>query len=203
MRRLKKYTRSAGRWQAFVAIGAALALALALSACGSSGSASTTAAAEEPTTSAAETTTEEGTTEEGAAEGVTPAEAEESGEESESQSSGVEQVKLVVKSDEEKGKKGPDGNWHDAFLPADFSVKAGATVHVTVYNYDDSAHSFTSEELGTNVVITGGDENQPSKTTFTFHAPSKAGSYEWHCAVPCDEWAMVHFGYMKGHVKVT
>ncbi len=115
---------------------------------------------------------------------------------------GAESVKLVVKSDEEHAKKGPEGTWHDAFLPADFSVKAGATVKVTVYNYDEGAHSFTSPELGTNVTIPPGSEQKPSKTTFTFKAPQKAGSYEWYCVMPCDPWAMTHLGYMKGDVKV-
>ena len=44
----------------------------------------------------------------------------------------VEDVKILVKSDEEQGKLGPEGTWHDAFLPADFSVKAGSVVRVTV-----------------------------------------------------------------------
>ncbi len=114
-----------------------------------------------------------------------------------------ESVKLVIKSDEEHGKKGSDGNWHDAFLPADFSVKAGETVRVTVFNYDDMPHSFTSAQLGTNATIPGGSEDKPSETTFTFHAPQKAGSYEWYCAIPCDPWAMAHDGFMKGHVTVT
>ncbi|MFN8164119.1 MAG: cupredoxin domain-containing protein [Solirubrobacterales bacterium] len=115
----------------------------------------------------------------------------------------AESVKLVIKTDEQKGKLGPDGNWHDAFLPADLSVKAGATVHVTVYNYDDAPHTFTADQLGTNVVIPGASEGKPSKATFTFHAPSKAGSYEWYCAMPCDPWAMSHDGYMRGRVTVT
>ncbi len=114
-----------------------------------------------------------------------------------------ESVKLVVKSDEEKGRMGSDGNWHDAFLPADFSVKAGATVKVTVYNYDDMPHSFTSPELGTNATIPGGSEDKPGEVTFTFQAPQKAGSYEWYCSLPCDPWAMNHYGFMRGHVTVT
>lgn len=117
--------------------------------------------------------------------------------------SSSESVKLVIKSDEEKGKKGSDGAWHDAFLPADFSVSAGATVSVTVYNYDDMPHSFTSDGLGTNVTIPGGSEEKPSETTFTFHAPQKAGSYDWYCAMPCDPWAMSHDGFMRGRVTVT
>ncbi|HET9152513.1 MAG TPA: cupredoxin domain-containing protein [Solirubrobacterales bacterium] len=115
----------------------------------------------------------------------------------------AESVKLVIKSDEEHGKQDPAGTWHDAYLPADFSVKAGATVRVTVYNYDDMPHTFTAMGLGTNVEIAAGSENKPSRTTFTFHAPQKAGSYEWFCALPCDPWAMTHFGFMKGHVTVT
>jgi plastocyanin len=119
------------------------------------------------------------------------------------QTQGAENVKLVIKSDEEKGKKGPEGTWHDAYLPADFSVKAGATVHVTVYNYDEGPHSFTAAQLGTNATIAAGTEDKPSKTTFTFTAPQKAGSYEWFCAMPCDPWAMSHEGFMKGRVTVT
>lgn len=116
---------------------------------------------------------------------------------------GDESVKLTIKSDEEHGKKGSDGNWHDAFLPADFTVSAGATVRVTVYNYDDMPHSFTAGQLGTDVTIPGGSEDKPSVTTFTFRAPQQAGSYEWYCAMPCDPWAMDHDGYMRGRVTVT
>jgi plastocyanin len=116
---------------------------------------------------------------------------------------GAEVVKLTVKSDEQHAKKGPDGNWHDAFLPADFSVEAGDTVHVTVVNYDDMPHSFTSPELGVNQKIAAGSEEKPVKTTFTFTAPRKAGSYEWFCALPCDPWAMNHLGYMRGNVTVA
>jgi plastocyanin len=115
----------------------------------------------------------------------------------------AENVKLVIKSDEEQGKMGPDGAWHDAYLPADFSVKAGATVKVTIYNYDDMPHTFTAPGLEANVEVPAGEEGKPSKTTFTFHAPQKAGSYEWFCALPCDPFSMTHFGYMKGHVTVT
>jgi plastocyanin len=114
-----------------------------------------------------------------------------------------ESLKLVVKSDEEKGKKGSDGNYHDAFLPADFSVKSGATVRVTVYNYDDMPHTFTATELGVNANVPAGAEDKPSKVTFSFQAPQEAGSYEWFCALPCDPWSMTHYGFMKGHVKVT
>jgi plastocyanin len=115
----------------------------------------------------------------------------------------VENVKLVVKSDEEHGKKGPEGTWHDAFLPADFSVKPGSVVHVTVYNYDEGEHSFTSSSLGTNVTIAAGSEAEPAVTTFTFRAPEEAGRYAWLCALPCDPWAMSHNGFMRGYVSVA
>ena len=120
-----------------------------------------------------------------------------------SQSQSAENIKLVIKTDEENGKKGSDGKWHDAFLPADFSVKAGSTVHVTVYNYDDMPHSFNSSELGANATISAGSEAKASKTTFTFTAPQKTGKYDWYCAMPCDPWAMAHDGYMKGYVTVV
>lgn len=115
----------------------------------------------------------------------------------------VEDVKIVVKSDEEHGKMGSDGNWHDAFLPADFSVKPGSVVRVTVYNYDEGEHSFTSPELGTNVTIAAGSEAKAAVTTFTFRAPQKAGRFEWFCALPCDPWAMSHNGFMRGYVSVA
>ncbi len=115
----------------------------------------------------------------------------------------VHNVKISIKSDDEHGKLGPEGTWHDAFLPADFSVKPGEIVRVTVYNYDEGAHSFTSTELGTNVTIAAGSAGKPKVTKFTFHAPTKAGSYEWFCAMPCDPWAMNHDGFMRGYVKVT
>lgn len=115
----------------------------------------------------------------------------------------VENLRIDVKSDEEHGKMGADGNWHDAFLPADFSVKPGSLVRVTVYNYDEGAHTFTSPGLGTDVTIAAGSESQPAITTFILHAPQKAGRYEWFCALPCDPWAMNHDGFMRGFVTVA
>jgi plastocyanin len=112
-------------------------------------------------------------------------------------------VKLVIRSDDEHGKKGPEGTWHDAFLPADFSVKAGQQVTVTVENYDEGAHSFTSTEMGVNKIIPAGTADKPQEATFTFTAPSKAGKYEWWCAMPCDPWAMTHKGFMRGDVSVS
>lgn len=118
-----------------------------------------------------------------------------------------EAVKLIIKSDTEHGKRGSDGNWHDAFLPADFTVHAGDRVTVTVVNYDTMPHSFTSSSLSTgeliNQMIPSGSASAPSTTTFTFTAPSSPGKYSWWCAMPCDPWAMAHDGFMRGYVTVA
>ncbi|HKZ15380.1 MAG TPA: hypothetical protein VJL81_16200 [Solirubrobacterales bacterium] len=116
---------------------------------------------------------------------------------------GTEEVNIVVKSDEEHGRLGPEGTWHDAFLPADFSVDPGTTVKVTVVNYDEGEHTFTSPMLGLNVTIPAGTAKEPASTTFTFKAPTRTGSYMWFCAKPCDPWAMSHDGYMRGFVRVA
>jgi heme/copper-type cytochrome/quinol oxidase subunit 2 len=114
-----------------------------------------------------------------------------------------ESLSIAVKADDEHGRRGPDGQWHDAFLPADFTVHAGAVVTVTVTNYDGGPHSFTSPSMGVNQTIPGGGSlNAPSRVTFKFTAPKKAGKYQWWCAVPCDPWAMKHDGYMRGFVTV-
>jgi plastocyanin len=115
-----------------------------------------------------------------------------------------EAVKLSVKADDEHGKRGPDGKWHDAFLPADFTVHAGATVTVTVVNYDSGPHTFTSPSMGVNETIPGGGSlGAPHQVTFKFTAPKRAGKYQWYCALPCDPWAMAHNGFMRGFVTVT
>lgn len=111
---------------------------------------------------------------------------------------------LAVKADDEHGRKGPDGQWHDAYLPADFTVQAGETVNVTVKNYDGGPHTFTAPGLGLNVTIPGGGSlTAPKTVTFTFTAPKTPGKIAWWCAVPCDPWAMAHDGYMRGYVTVT
>jgi plastocyanin len=113
-----------------------------------------------------------------------------------------ETINVAVKADDEHGKLGPDGKWHDAFLPATFTVHAGDKVTVSVKNYDGGAHSFTSPSLGLNAMIPAGSMSHPHQTTFTFTAPKKPGRYAWWCAMPCDPWAMSHVGYMRGYVTV-
>lgn len=111
-------------------------------------------------------------------------------------------VTLVVKTDEEHAKKGPEGVWHDAFLPARITAKPRQRVTVTAYNYDEAPHSFTSPTIGLDVTIAPGSPKAPHRTVFTFVTPSKAGDYEWFCVYPCDPWAMGHADYMHGFVTV-
>ena len=119
----------------------------------------------------------------------------------------TEAVKLVIKADTEHGKMGADGKWHDAFLPANFTVHAGDRVVVTVRNFDTMPHSFTSSSLSSsqliNQTIPAGSAGSPTTTTFTFIAPSSPGKYSWWCALPCDPWAMAHVGFMRGYVTVA
>jgi heme/copper-type cytochrome/quinol oxidase subunit 2 len=111
-------------------------------------------------------------------------------------------VTLTIKSDAEHAKKGSDGKWHDAYLPGNFTIKAGARVVVTVRNYDDAAHTFTAPGLKLDVKIKGGSATHPSTTTFSFVAWTR-GTFSWHCEEDCDGWAMTHHGYMRGRVTVT
>lgn len=111
-------------------------------------------------------------------------------------------VKLIVKADDEHGRKGPDGQWHDAVLPASYAVRPGQTVNVTVYNYDSGTHTFTAPTLGVSAVIAAGSANAPQETTFKFTAPSQPGAYQWWCSDPCDPWAMGQQGFMQGTVTV-
>jgi plastocyanin len=112
-------------------------------------------------------------------------------------------VSMSVKADSEHGRLGPDKQWHDAFAPADFSVRAGSTVTISVANFDSGPHTFTAPALNVNGTIPGGGSMAaPSRGTFTFTAPSKPGKYAWWCAVPCDPWAMAHDGFMRGYVTV-
>lgn len=112
-------------------------------------------------------------------------------------------IKASIKSDVQHGQKGPDGQWHDSYIPANLTVRAGSTVTMTVLNYDTSPHSFTSPTLKVAQTIAAGTAQGPAKTTFQFTAPAVAGKYLWICAIPCDPWAMATIGYMRGYVTVT
>lgn len=135
---------------------------------------------------------------------------------------------ITIKSDEQRAKKGPDGAFHDAFLPAGFTVRPGQRVVVRFRNFDDSPHSFTSPGrgagaampvrargaqrgrtatpgggLGVDAIIPGGTDGAPGTATVAFTAPAKAGKYAWFCKLPCDPWAMAHDGFMRGYVTVA
>jgi plastocyanin len=111
-------------------------------------------------------------------------------------------VTMSFKTDVEHGKRGRDGQWHDAAIPALITVHAGDRVTVTAYNYDSSPHSFTAPTLNTNQIIPGGSASNPSQAKFTFTAPAKPGRYQWWCSVPCDPYSMAHVGFMRGYVTV-
>jgi plastocyanin len=110
-------------------------------------------------------------------------------------------VTILVKSDDEHAKKGPDGKWHDAFLPAYPSVKAGQPTKLVFINYDGGAHSLVAPGLGLNVKIPAAKGSVPGRATVVLTA-SKAGHYDWWCGSPCDPWAMTHNGYMRGSIVV-
>jgi plastocyanin len=114
----------------------------------------------------------------------------------------VDRVSLAIKSDTEHARKGPDGKWRDAYLPGAFSVRSGDMVVVTIRNDDPSAHTFTAQKLGLNVVVKAGSATHPSVTTIAFRAP-RAGTYTWQCLGNCDHWSMTHLGFMKGRITVT
>lgn len=147
--------------------------------------------------------------------------------------SATETVSMQILTSKMAGKDGylgPDGNGHDTFMLANLSnaaaheaqtrsnlnVKAGDTITVTVTNYDEGPHTFTSPELGVNATIKPAinpDKGIPSKTTFTFIA-KKSGKFRWYCMDPCDAkhgaWAMTpdgtetdRVGYMAGYVVVA
>ena len=115
----------------------------------------------------------------------------------------------------EDGLVGSDGNKHDTFyFLNEQPVHVGQLVTISITNYDDMPHSFTSPELGINLQIPGApSDSQPSITTYTF-TPSKAGTFRWFCAIPCDSdtngWAMKtsakgpdQDNFMAGYITVT
>jgi plastocyanin len=114
----------------------------------------------------------------------------------------VQTVALAIKSDTEHGRMGPDGKWHDAYLPGRFTVRAGSRLRVTISNYDTAPHTFTAPGLHVNAIVRAGSASRPSTTTFTFTAP-KPGSYRWRCLGSCDTWAMRRLGFMTGVVTVV
>lgn len=103
-------------------------------------------------------------------------------------------------------KLGPDGKLHDAYTPGDFTISSGSPVQLTIYNFDQGTHTFTSTAMGVNIKVSASTKTgSPSVTTATF-TPKAKGSYKWQCMDPCDgqngQWAMTHDNYMMGTVTV-
>lgn len=120
-------------------------------------------------------------------------------------------ITLVVQGDV---KLGPDGKLHDAFTPCNFTVFAGQEVNLTIINYDNGEHTFTSPTLGVNFIVPPSNvTGVPTVSTFQF-SEATAGVYRWYCTYPCDTdaggWAMTtgsdgqpdQINYMGGFVTV-
>jgi plastocyanin len=120
-------------------------------------------------------------------------------------------VTLVVKGNLALG---PDNQTHDTFIPCNFTVYTGETVNLTIVNYDNMPHSFTSPTLNVDFQASESQATGvPSVSHFQF-TETKAGNYRWWCTVPCDNdsggWAMANgsdgqpgqIGYMGGFVTV-
>jgi heme/copper-type cytochrome/quinol oxidase subunit 2 len=104
-------------------------------------------------------------------------------------------------------KLGSDGKLHDAYTPGNMTVSSESPVELTVYNFDDGTHTFTSTDLGVDIAVTGSPQKgaTPSITKGTF-TPKKKGTFKWLCKDPCDgqngQWAMTHNNYMTGNITV-
>jgi len=122
-------------------------------------------------------------------------------------------ITLVVKGSQD-GLIGPDGKTHSAFIPCNFTVYVGQIVNLTIINYSNEQHSFTSTELGVNFFIPEHvSSTVPSVSNFQF-TPTKIGIFRWWCALKCDidrgAWAMTtgrdrgigQIGFMAGYVTV-
>jgi heme/copper-type cytochrome/quinol oxidase subunit 2 len=76
--------------------------------------------------------------------------------------------------------------------PANFAIRSGGTVRVTIRNTTRLFHTFTVHALGINVLV------RPLRSTsVTFVAPK--GIYEWRCVL-CASSAHPHMHAMRGKV---
>jgi len=112
---------------------------------------------------------------------------------------------------------GPDGNHYDTIVPANYVIKVGVPVHLTIINYDEGPHTMTSKGLGIDIQVKAGHEQSngdvtPGTTEATF-TPTAKGNFRWHCTLPFDRggkfWAMSkgydgpdQDGYMAGYFFV-
>ena len=93
-------------------------------------------------------------------------------------------------------KRGPEGEKHDAFTKTEFTVRAGQPQELRIDNTDTVPHSITAPEAGVNIVV------MPGTHTYTL-VVKRPGTYVWFCTFVCDEWAMIHPGYMRGLISVV
>ncbi len=93
-------------------------------------------------------------------------------------------------------KPGPEGEKHDAFSVTEFTVHAGQPQQLRIDNTDTVPHSITAPEAGINIVV------EPGVHTYTLLI-GKPGKYVWFCTFVCDEWAMLHPGYMRGTITAV
>lgn len=93
-------------------------------------------------------------------------------------------------------KPGPGGQKYDAYSQTNFRVNVGQAVRLTITNRDDVPHSITSSEAGVNILV------KPGTHTYSLIV-YKAGTFEWHCAYPCDPYSMNTPGYMRGFITST
>jgi plastocyanin len=93
-------------------------------------------------------------------------------------------------------KPGPKGEKYDSFSKANFAVKVGRPVQLTIDNKDDAVHSITATSAGVNVVV------MPGVHTYTI-VVHQAGHFKWVCAYPCDPYSMATVGYMQGYITAT
>ena len=93
-------------------------------------------------------------------------------------------------------KAGPEGEKHDAYTVTELAVRAGQPQELRIDNTDDVPHTITAPEAGINIVV------RPGTHTYTLLV-KQPGRFLWFCALPCDEWAMQHPGYMSGYITVS
>ena len=126
----------------------------------------------------------------------------------------AQQLNFQVVGPDDATVTGPDGNKHDVFAAiGGTTVKVGVPVTITITNKDDVQHSMTSPDLGLNIVVPAATDKGDGTISYTF-TPTKAGSFRWFCALPCDTdnagWDMTSDGtgngqnnFMAGYINVT
>src|SRR5262249_38921636 len=85
--------------------------------------------------------------------------------------------------------EGPEGNYHDAFVPAHLVVKTGIPVYLTVTNYSQESHSIDAPELNVHFQVkpaaTNADGRVAPSVMDVMFMPVTAGIYRWTCEMPC------------------